>query len=208
MLSTVKSLNNTSASYVLKANYYKMTAYYPIQFFRFSLCCFFILLTSPLLAQTSATKPQKTSTHPAVDADILAIRKAFQRINALKLNPQRFTYEKEGCVEDGKVNFYLNNKEIVKITESGSIGDGSWMNEYYYAAGKVIFCFESLIGGPAIGPVSKSQYRYYIKNGKPIRVMEGSKVIPVDSKATEILHTATEIYKAYSTKDFASAICK
>ena len=140
-------------------------------------------------------------------ADIGAIRQRYLALANLKLSSQRFTYESSGCVEDGVVIFYFDGKEIVKIAESGSIGDGSWVNEYYYNNGKIFFALETITGGPAIGKVTTTQYRYYVKNGQPIRVMEGKKIIPTDSKATEMLQTAGKIYKAYTTKDFASAIC-
>lgn len=157
---------------------------------------FSFLISIQTYAQSGSNEP-----------DIAAIRQKYQTINSLKLPGKRYTYESSGCVEEGVVNYYLNNKEIVKITEAGAIGDGSWENEYYYAAGKVIFCLETIIGGPAIGKVTKTQYRYYIKDGHPLRVMEGNKIIPADSKVKEILQTANKIHKAYITKDFVSAVC-
>ncbi|WP_133300147.1 hypothetical protein [Mucilaginibacter terrenus] len=66
---------------------------------------------------------------------------------------------------------------------------------------------ETIIGGPAIGKVTKTQYRYYIKDGRPIRVMEDAKIIPSGSKAAEMLGTSRRILKAYTTKDFAAAVC-
>lgn len=169
----------------------------------------FLLPVTQLIAQPVAVKsPGKAAVQSNKEPDILSIRQAFQAINALKLEKQQFTYEVDGCVEGGIINYYFNNKAIVKITESGSIGDGSWNKEYYYHAGNVFFCLESLVGGPAIGPDIKTQYRYYIKNGKPIRVMENNKIISADSKVTDILQTAGRVYKAYTTKDFASAMCQ
>ncbi|RFZ84424.1 hypothetical protein DYU05_02035 [Mucilaginibacter terrenus] len=61
----------------------------------------------------------------ASSADISAIRQHYKAISELKLSARHFTYESPGCVEDGVVDFYFNGKEIVKIIESGSIGDGS-----------------------------------------------------------------------------------
>jgi len=165
---------------------------------------FFLLLTIQLFAQLGRIKP---GSHIASESDISAIRQIYQNINSLNLTKQRFTYESSGCAEDGVVTYFFDNKTIVKVTESGSIGDGSWVNEYYYKAGKIIFCFENIVGGPAIGKVTKTQYRYYIKDNHPIRVMEGTKIVPADSKATEMVETANKIYKAYTTKDFVSALC-
>jgi hypothetical protein len=140
------------------------------------------------------------------EADILAIRKAYQQINSGSLIKKHFTYESNGCVDGGVVDYYLKNNDIVKITESGAIGDGSWVNEYYYSAGKVIFCLETSEGGPASGEVIKTKYRYYIKNDRPLRIMDGNKIIPVYNYSDQILQ-AYKIYKAYKTKDFVAVFC-
>jgi hypothetical protein len=141
------------------------------------------------------------------DQNILAVRNACQTINSKNLKKQHFRYESDGCVEDGVVDYFIDNKEIVKIIESGAIGDGSWVNEYYYDSGKVIFCFEKLVGGPAIGKVTTSEYRVYIQDGRPIKIMEGKKTVAADSKTMESIQTANKIYKAHVTKDFVSALC-
>lgn len=167
-----------------------------------------LLLMAELFAQVPPiSRGSRALIQADAPADVSAIRQMYQNINLLKLQKQRFTYESAGCAEDGVVNYFFDNKTIVKITESGSMGDGSWVNEYYYDAGRVIFCLESLIGGPAIGEVTKTEYRYYVKDGRAIRVLQGNKVIPADSKATEMIQTAGKIYKAYTTKKFAEALC-
>lgn len=162
------------------------------------------LISAPSFSQSVAAGPGNKN--PS-EADIIAIRKAYQEINSGSLIKKHFTYESSGCVDGGVVDYYLKNNEIVKITESGAIGDGSWVNEYYYSAGKVIFCLETSEGGPAIGEVTKTKYRYYIKNDRPLRIMDGDKIIPVYNMSNEILPTAYKIYKAYKTKDFVAALC-
>lgn len=159
-----------------------------------SLLCFLFLFTCG-------------SAFSQTDADIANIRQVYQKINSSDLTKQHFNYESEGCVEDGQVDFFFDGKNIVKITESGAIGDGSWVNQFYYQAGKLIFCLETIEGGPAIGKSTKTEYRYYIKDGKVLRVMEGAKVIKNDSKAADAINTGTKIYKTYAKKDFAAAIC-
>jgi len=141
------------------------------------------------------------------DANILAIRKEYNRINALKLSQQSYKYEKEGCVEEGKVNYYFEGKTIVKITESGSIGDGSWTTSYFYVAGKPIFCFEIIEGGPAAGDTIKTEYRIYIKDGRAYRVLQGNKVMKDENISQEQIQRANNIFKAYATKKFGDALC-
>lgn len=169
---------------------------------------FIFLLELLFPIQSFAQSAVKLKPAPvASEADIQAIRQAFQKINSTNLSKQHFNYESSGCVEDGEVDFFLDNGKIVKITEAGAIGDGSWVTEFYYSEGKVIFCVETLVGGPAIGKETKTQYRYYIKDNRAIRVMEGTKIISNDSKAADALRIAARIYKAYTTKKFASALC-
>ena len=147
---------------------------------------------------------QQKTTEVAVEE----IRATFKEINSNKTyKTERFTYEVPGCVEDGHLDYYLDKQQIVKIKETGLIGDGGWDTEYYYRNGNLIFIFESLIGGPANGPIQKSEYRVYVKDGKVIRFMDGQKIIPADNKAAEMTATAKKLLQARTTKDFKGALC-
>ena len=142
------------------------------------------------------------------EADITAIRASFKKINTQSLKQEQFKYESEGCVEEGVVQYYFQGGEIVKIIESGSIGDGSWKDEYYYEQGKFIFSYELIVGSSADGQESKSEYRVYVKDGKVIRYMQDQKIIPVDSRVTRTQAIAEKLPKAYVTKNFAAVICE
>lgn len=158
--------------------------------------------------QLAFAQPGPKTNTSAAEQEVAAIRKAYQQINTLPIKHERFTYESPGCVEDGVVNYYIQGTNIVKVTESGAIGDGSWVHEFYYSSGKVIFCYELLVGGPAIGNTTKTEYRIYVKNNRALKATADRKPIPVtDSKATEAITTANKIYKAYKNKDFAAALC-
>ncbi|WP_129714847.1 hypothetical protein [Pedobacter sp. SYP-B3415] len=172
---------------------------------QFWLIAFFILSVASVHAQQAARQPLVNVQN---EAAIQNIRRTYQQINALNLTAERFKYESSGCVQDGVVTYFFSGKKILKIVESGSIGDGSWVHEFYYDAGKLIFCLESLVGGPANGPVTKTQYRVYLKQGSVIRALHDSnKISATDSKATELMQAGTRIYAAYTTKDFVSALC-
>lgn len=141
------------------------------------------------------------------DPAIEEIRTVYQKINSTTLMKETYHYEAEGCVEDGVVEYYFDKQQIVKLIESGAIGDGSWRTEFYYRNGKLIFCFEYLTGGPAEGPEQKMEHRVYVKDGKVIRFMEGQKIIPADSAATDLVATGNKLLEAHATKDFAKAMC-
>lgn len=142
------------------------------------------------------------------ETDIAAIRAAFKEINTLPLKQEQFKYEADGCVEDGNVQYFFKGKEIVKVIESGSIGDGSWKKEYYYQSGNFIFSYEKLIGGSAGGEITQSEYRVYAKDGAAIRCMEDQQIVQPDSRATQTLAIAGKLLKAYTTKKFAAALCE
>jgi hypothetical protein len=159
----------------------------------------FIAFVLPVLNVHAQQKSNET--------DIAAIRAAFKKINSAALNLEEFKYEADGCVEDGTVQYYFKGKEIVKVVETGSIGDGSWRNEYYYEGGKFFFAYQTIVGGPAIGPETKTEYRIYVKDGKAIRYMEDQKIIPADTRVSEALPMAGKLLKAYKTKAFIETLC-
>ncbi|PSK88113.1 hypothetical protein [Taibaiella chishuiensis] len=141
------------------------------------------------------------------DASIKVIRQEYNRVNALKLTREHFDYEKASCVEEGKVDYYLEGKTIVKITESGFIGDGGWTTTYYYKAGQPFFCLDVIEGGPAAGDHTRTERRIYIREGRAIRVLEGSKPMKDENISGEHIQRANNFYKAYTTKKFGEALC-
>ncbi|SHN33882.1 hypothetical protein [Chitinophaga sp. CF418] len=141
-------------------------------------------------------------------AAIAAIRTAYKNINTATVTAEVFKYESAGCAEDGQVKYFFNQKkEIVKIVESGSIGDGSWSREFYFQSGKLIFSYESQIGGPADGPETKNEYRTYIKGDQVLRFMEDKNIVPSGEKSADALKASYKLIKAYTTKKFAEALC-
>ena len=164
-----------------------------------------VLLLVLMLPALQIKAQQKNS---GTEESIAAIRTEFKRINASALSTEEFQYDSAGCVDEGVVTYFLENQEIVKIVESGAIGDGSWTREFYYQSGKFIFCYEQIVGGPAEGPETKSEFRTYVKDDKVIRFMDDKKIVPPTSKATGQLRTAPRLLKAYHTKDFAKVLCE
>jgi hypothetical protein len=164
-----------------------------------------VLLLVLMLPGLQINAQQKNS---GTEESIASIRTEFKRINNAALTTEEFQYDSAGCVDEGVVTYFLENQEIVKIVESGAIGDGSWTREFYYQSGKFIFCYEEIVGGPAEGPETKTAFRTYVKDDKVIRYMEDKKTVPANSKATGQVSTASKLLKAYRTKDFAKVLCE
>lgn len=143
----------------------------------------------------------------ASEESIRTIRAECKRINALTLNKKSFTWDADGCVDGGVVNYFFDRSKILKIVETGSIGDGSWVTEYYYKRGKFIFSYDVFTGGPAGGPETRKELRTYAKDDVIVRNI-ADKTITVP--AEKILTATSKAYKilvAYQTRDFENALC-
>lgn len=168
-------------------------------------------ILSIVICMTCANTYASTGTVPNsmdTSAAIAAIRSAYKNINTAPLTTEVFKYESAGCVDEGLVRYFFNQKkEIVKIVESGAIGDGSWSREFYFQSGKLIFSYETQIGGPAEGPDTKSEFRTYIKDDQVLRYMEDKNIVPAGEKSADALKASYKLIKAHTTKKFAEALC-
>lgn len=138
---------------------------------------------------------------------IKEIRAEYARINALQLIKESFKWEANGCVDEGVINYFFSDGKILKIVETGSIGDEAWVTEYYYKNGKFIFSHDVLTGGPAAGPQTKKELRTYVRNDTIVQSIENKTII---APVQRLLSTASKEYKilsAYQTKDFEGALC-
>lgn len=150
----------------------------------------------------------RTSSIPSgQDNDIAAIREEYKRINSLDLRTETYTYTNDECVDEGEIIYYLNGNDIVKIVEKGIFKDGSWVIEYYYKNSKFIFGYESVTGGAAAGPDVTTKFRYYVKDDKAIRQMEGDAIVKADSKFSEALSKSYILLKVSKTKNFKEVFC-
>jgi len=138
---------------------------------------------------------------------VAAIRAEVQRINNMNVLVKSFSWSEDGCVEGGKVNYYLNNDSIVKVTESGFIGDGGWVKEYYYSKGKFIFSFMQHIGGPAAMPVDTSEIRIYADNDTLVLKKRNNDYMDDLSQKFNSRSVEYKILAAYKDKNFAKVFC-
>ncbi|SER84854.1 hypothetical protein [Pedobacter rhizosphaerae] len=144
---------------------------------------------------------------PDQESDIREIRKEYERINALKLKVEQFTYKTKDCVEGGEISYYTSNGQTLKVSEKGAMDDAFWQKEYYYKAGKVFFSLERLHWGAADGKTITTTYRFYFKGGKSIRQMEGQKTADLKDKASEMASIAGKLLQVKSTKNFSAVYC-
>ena len=150
-----------------------------------------------------------TSGTITTDSAIAFIRNTFQQINAAPLQSRSFSWTADDCNADGTAIYYLTaSNEIVKVVETGAIGDGSWTTAYYYKNGHFIFSLQTDIGGPAVGPVDTTTIRKYVYENKVIRTLENNVYA---TTADSVLTPASKEYKileAYKSKNFGTAFCE
>lgn len=150
---------------------------------------------------------QVTSSSVVTD-DIEGIRAEYKKINGLKLKARRFAYEDLPCVDEGETTYYSDGREVGKITEKFIRDDAYTLTEYYFKQGRLIFAIEIIIGGPAIGPDTKTEYRYYVKDDKAIRQMQDKEIVPADSKSTDVIARAYKLFRIKNAKNFNLDFCK
>lgn len=118
-----------------------------------------------------------------VDSIIQSIRKEFTTIN----NYTGFKIEKsevEGLsTEGGYIEKYTEGKVLRKAVLVLYGESGQLICEYYFAGGKLIFCFEKnetfdkhVSEGPPTKIVSSVESRFYFHNNKLIRWLSGNRI--------------------------------
>lgn len=142
------------------------------------------------------------------DKDIEEIRAEYKKINGMNLRTKYFKYQDLECVDEGETTYFMQSKDVRKIVEKYIKGDGYTLTEYYFKEGKFIFAIEAIIGGPAMGPETKNIYRYYVKDDKVVRQMDGKQIVAPDSKFEDAFRRAYQLVKARTSKNFNEAICE
>lgn len=142
-----------------------------------------------------------------VDDPIIDIRKKVEKINTTTLTTKHFELM---CDELMKVDYYYDNDQIVKISvDFGTIGDVYAKEDYYYDAGKLIFKYEFVEGGPACDDCIKTnEYRSYIKQNKVIKYLKDK--TETACRLCEFTDYAKEnsLLFAKSVDDIRTVMCK
>ena len=168
---------------------------------------FLIFATGEVLSAQHMGKRPTTGKASSQVGDIDAIRTEYARINSQKLKIQQFRYEDLPCVDEGETTYFMQGNEVRKIIEKFIKDDAYNVTEFYFKDGKLIFALETVVAGPAIYPETKTEYRYYVKDDKAVRQLEGKEIVAADSKFTEALKRGYELIKARTAKNFNKAIC-
>jgi hypothetical protein len=163
-------------------------------------------LATPTHNSTAAVTPSIENI--STDSAIALIRAAFERINKEKLSSRRFKFTEVNCVDEGEVTYMLDKGgNIIKVVETGSIGDGSWTTAYYYQNGRFLFSLCTDVGGPAIGPAITTRYRKYVYEDRVIRTMENDTYVTPDDTLLTATSKEYKILDAYHSKRFGAAFC-
>lgn len=143
-----------------------------------------------------------------VEAQIKAIRRVYQQIQAAPLTlADSVNVEVAGCINEGILRYYQDQGQIVKIVETGWIGDGGWTTEFYFDHGHYVFGLDVMEGGPADGPDERLETRTYVADGRIIRSISTRDGKPDHDTTTVSPTTAARLYYAYTKRNFATAVC-
>lgn len=174
-------------------------------------------------AQTANTIQTASSSKP--EEIVSNINTEIQRINSLSLTKKTFKL-KDGVCESFNgftIDYFMYNNEIVKITtlqdyaeQEGGAESMMYLTKekyiYYYQEGKFIFnhqVLEVAMGEPGgkFEP-TKSEFRRYAKNDKIIHVQGDKSISKFGKKELTPSSKEYKILNAYTTKNFATALCE
>lgn len=141
------------------------------------------------------------------EGKVAAIRAAVQDINARTLLVKNFNWSEPSCADVGTIAYYLDKDEIVKVIETGFIGDGGWTKEYYYNNGKFIFSFVQNIGGPAGLPADTNELRVYMDADTLVLQRKNKEYLENMPRKLTPSSREYRILKALETKKFGAALC-
>jgi len=141
------------------------------------------------------------------ESKVESIRSIVQSINEQNLLVQTFTWNEPSCADAGTIRYFLNGDEIVKVVETGFIGDGGWTKEYYYNKGKFIFSYDQYIGGPAGMPLDTNEVRIYMDADTLVLQRKNQDIVKGASKKITARSREYRILTALKTKDFGAALC-
>ena len=141
------------------------------------------------------------------ETTIESIRAAVQNINNKTLQVQTFNWSAPACADEGTIRYFLDGETINKVVETGFIGDGGWVKEYYYQDGSFIFSYMRHIGGAAGMPVDTSEIREYV-HADTLVLLIRNKELHDDIK--QKFNNKSREYKLLASlknKDFAKVLC-
>ncbi|RVU01656.1 hypothetical protein EOD41_06765 [Mucilaginibacter limnophilus] len=157
---------------------------------------------------TSVSDIHTVTTDTVATTDPIAfIRKNVENINTSKLENKHFEFM---CDEKMTVDYFYLNGEIVKISvDFGTVGDVYAKEDYYYKAGKLIFKYEFVEGGPACeGCIKKNEYRSYIKNNKVIKYLKDQKVTTCRTCEFSASSKENKLLKVTTAEEVKAVLCR
>jgi hypothetical protein len=145
----------------------------------------------PATTVKPATTAKSTAAAKAVDRQIAAIRSDVAAINQSLPKLKRITEDVfEYSAEGGTVSWYSDSSGVRKIEAKlfGETRRGTY--EYFYVRGRLIFGFAKIerYETDLTSPVASVQeQRLYLSSAKPIRLLLGTRQIPLSSEEGKVV---------------------
>lgn len=138
---------------------------------------------------------------------IIFIRQKVEGINTTQLEKKHHEFM---CDEKMMVDYFYRNGELVKISiDFGTVGDVYAKEDYYYDAGKLIFKYEFVEGGPACDNcIKKNEYRSYIKNNKVIKYLKDKSATSCRTCEFSASSKENKLLKTITTAEVKKVLCR
>jgi hypothetical protein len=138
------------------------------------------------------------------------INEAIQKIKNIQLSIDQIKNVEEttGEISCGKINYKAANDSVVKISFSGSMGDASYDEVYYFNHGFPIYIKQTVFGASADEKEKNVINEYYFEDMKIISSFTDAKPIVADTfKIGNVLSIAKEYKELFKSKKFSDYEC-
>lgn len=152
----------------------------------------------------TAEEDTALSADPVIDK----IRKEYRRVQTASLRKKEENYlppqnsEARAVGVSGKVTWFYDDDELVKILDEGTQDHGEWKEEFYYDKGELFFIYVNRSGGGAGEPVwERTQDRVYVHEGKVYKYLPGENFALDEFGLQRLLRKGLKIKNAKTGKE-------
>ncbi len=175
-----------------------------MKFISISLIALFVLESC-----NSNSNNAKTAIKTTEDS-LRLINEAIQKIKSIQLSIDQLknVSETTGDIACGKINYKAANDSLLKISFSGSMGDASYDELYYFNNGLPIYVKQTTFGSSADEKEKSVVNEYYFEGAKIISFFTDAKPVVADTfKIGNVLSISKEYKELFKTKQFSDYEC-
>jgi hypothetical protein len=177
-----------------------------MKFFSISIIALF------MLGSCNSNQPSNNAEtiNKTTEDSIRSINEAIKNIKSIQLSIDQMknVSETTGKIGCGTINYTASNDSLLKISFSGSMGDASYDELYYFNNGLPIYIKQTTFGSSADEKEKSVVNEYYFEGAKIISSFTDAKPVVADTfKIGNVLSISKDYKELFKTKQFSDYEC-